>query len=111
MTELVLSPIIGAACEMVKIRLRREGVKGQPSYRIVVADAHSPQGGSFIKILGYYNPLTDPPTIVVEEEETLLWLRRGAQLTQTAAKLLARVNILEKFHQEKKRPAPGGKEE
>ncbi len=111
MTELGLSPIIVAIYEMVKIRLRREGGKSQPSYRLVVADAHDPQDGSFIKILGYYNPLTDPPTIVVAEEETLAWLGRGAQPTKTAAKLLARLNILDKSHQENPKPAPGGNEE
>ncbi|HUS04103.1 MAG TPA: 30S ribosomal protein S16, partial [Dehalococcoidia bacterium] len=45
---------------MVKIRLRRVGVKHKPSYRIVVADSRSPRDGRFIEIVGHYNPLTDP---------------------------------------------------
>ncbi|MDQ2831870.1 MAG: 30S ribosomal protein S16, partial [Chloroflexota bacterium] len=44
----------------VKIRLRRVGAKKQPSYRVVVADSHSPRDGRFIEIIGFYNPRTKP---------------------------------------------------
>ena len=54
---------------MVKIRLRRVGAKGQPSYRLVVADVRAPRDGAFIAILGHYNPLTDPETVVIDEEK------------------------------------------
>ena len=82
---------------MVKIRLRRTGAKKRPSYRLVVADARAPRDGAFINIIGHYNPLTDPETIVIDEEEALHWLRRGAQPTATAARLLSKAGILEKF--------------
>ena len=82
---------------MLKIRLRRVGAKKQPSYRVVVADARAPRDGAFINIIGHYNPLTDPETIVVKEEKALYWLKQGAQPTATTARLLTKVGIMEKF--------------
>jgi len=82
---------------MVKIRLRRVGSKKKPSYRLVIADARAPRDGAFINIIGYYNPLTDPETVVIDEEKALNWLGQGAQPTATAARLLSKVGIMEKF--------------
>ncbi len=82
---------------MVKIRLRRTGAKKKPSYRVVVADSRAPRDGAFINIIGHYNPLTDPETIVIDEEKALAWLRQGAQPTATAARLLSKVGIMDKF--------------
>ena len=82
---------------MVKIRLRRTGAKKKPSYRVVVADSRAPRDGAFINIIGHYNPLTDPETIVIDEEKALAWLRQGAQPTATAARILSKVGIMEKF--------------
>lgn len=81
---------------MVKIRLRRVGAKKKPSYRLVVADVRAPRDGAFIDIIGHYNPLTDPETVVINEERALHWLRQGAQPTDTAARLLAKAGIMEK---------------
>ncbi len=82
---------------MVKIRLRRVGSKKKPSYRLVVADVRAPRDGAYISIIGHYNPLTNPETIDIDEEKALHWLRQGAQPTTTAARLLSKVNITEKF--------------
>ena len=82
---------------MVKIRLRRVGAKKKPSYRLVVVDSRAPRDGKFISIIGHYNPLTDPETVDIEEEEALKWLRLGAQPTATAARLLSKMGIMEKF--------------
>ena len=82
---------------MVKIRLRRVGAKNRPSYRLVVADSRSPRDGAFIAVIGHYNPLTDPETVVIDEEKAVNWLREGAQPTATAARLLAKVGIMDKF--------------
>ena len=82
---------------MVKIRLRRVGAKNRPSYRLVVADSRAPRDGAFINIIGHYNPLTDPETVVIDEEKALHWLRQGAQPTATAARLLSKIGIMEKF--------------
>ncbi len=73
---------------MVKIRLRRVGAKKQPSYRIVVADARSPRDGRFIEAIGFYNPRTEPETVVIKEERALHWLSVGAQPTEPVLRLL-----------------------
>jgi small subunit ribosomal protein S16 len=78
---------------LLKIRLRRTGAKKQPSYRVVVAQSTAPRDGTFIEILGYYNPLTDPSTFKVNEERTREWLKNGAQPTERVAKLLAKSGI------------------
>ena len=82
---------------MVKIRLRRVGAKKRPSYRLVVADVRAPRDGRFIAIIGHFDPLTDPETVVIDEEKALSWLRQGAQPTATAARLLSKAGIMEKF--------------
>jgi len=82
---------------MVKIRLQRVGAKKIPSYRLVVADSRAPRDGAFISIIGHYNPLTEPETVVIDEEKALYWLRQGAQPTATAARLLSKAGIMEKF--------------
>jgi small subunit ribosomal protein S16 len=80
---------------LVKIRLRRTGAKKQPSYRLVVADSRAPRDGAFIAVIGHYNPLTNPETIVIDQEKALGWLKQGAQPTDTAARLLAKAGIIE----------------
>ena len=82
---------------MLKIRLRRVGAKKKPSYRLVVADIRAPRDGAFIDIVGHYDPLTDPETIVVKEEKALHWLNQGAIPTNTTARLLDKAGVLEKF--------------
>jgi small subunit ribosomal protein S16 len=82
---------------MLKIRLRRIGAKKKPSYRLVVADSRSPRDGAFVDIIGHYDPMTDPETIVVKEDKALHWLSQGAQPTDTTARLLGKAGILEKF--------------
>ena len=81
---------------MLRIRLSRVGKKKQPSYRLVVADSRAPRDGAFVKIIGHYNPRTQPATLVVKEEEAVEWLRRGAQPSETAAKLLTRIGVMER---------------
>ncbi len=83
---------------MVKIRLRLVGAKHRPSYRVVVADSRAARNGAFISIIGHYNPLTDPETVVINEEQALHWLNQGAQPTATTARLLSKTGILEKFN-------------
>ena len=82
---------------MVKIRLRRMGAPKKPSYRVVVADSHSPRDGAFISIIGRYDPLTEPETFVIEEAAALDWLRKGAQPTETVARLLKKAGIMDKL--------------
>jgi small subunit ribosomal protein S16 len=82
---------------MLKIRLRRAGAKGEPSYRVVVADSRAARDGAFVEIIGHFNPRTEPETIVIKEERALHWLSQGAQPTDTTARLLGKAGILEKF--------------
>lgn len=82
----------------VKIRLKRMGKKKAPFYRIVVADSRSPRDGKIIENLGTYNPLTNPAEITVKEEETLNWLSKGAQPTDTVRNILSKTGVMEKFH-------------
>lgn len=82
---------------MVKIRLRRVGLKGQPSYRIVVADKESPRDGRFLEILGFYNPRSTPVTINVKEERVYDWMSKGAQPTESVAQLFKTNGLLDRF--------------
>lgn len=81
---------------MLRIRLRRVGKKKQPAYRLVVADSKAPRDGAFVEIIGHYNPLTEPATLVIDEEKARSWLGKGAQPSEAVAKLLARQGIIEK---------------
>jgi small subunit ribosomal protein S16 len=89
---------------MVKIRLRRVGARNSQSYRLVVADSRSPRDGAFINIIGHYNPLTEPETVVIDEEKALHWLQQGAQPTATVNRLLSKAGIMEKFKTIKEKP-------
>ena len=82
---------------MVKIRLQRVGTKKKPAYRVVVADSRAPRDGAFIEIIGHYDPLANPATIVIKQERALEWLRRGAQPTQTVAALLGKAGVSDKL--------------
>jgi small subunit ribosomal protein S16 len=93
---------------MVRIRLRRTGKKGQPSYRVVVADSESPRDGRFIENIGHYNPRTNPPTISIDADRALYWLSQGAQPSDSAATLLRKEGILARFEAIKQgAPDPG----
>lgn len=73
---------------MVKIRLRRTGATKKPSYRVVVTDSRSPRDGRFIEIVGYYNPLTEPPTVQIDEAKVRSWVAQGAQTSATVTRLM-----------------------
>ena len=73
---------------MLRIRLRRVGKKKQPSYRVVVADARSPRDGRFVDKVGVYNPLTDPPTVNIDQEKLESWIKKGAVPSESVQKLL-----------------------
>jgi small subunit ribosomal protein S16 len=66
----------------------RMGKKKQPTYRVVAADSRSPRDGRFIEIVGHYDPRRDPSVIKIDNDKAAAWLRKGAQPTETVAKLL-----------------------
>ena len=78
----------------VKIRLKRMGKKRHPIYRIVVADSRAPRDGRFIEEIGYYNPMTEPADIKIDEEKAKKWLGNGAQPTNTVKTLFKKTGIL-----------------
>ena len=73
---------------MLRIRLRRVGAKKHPSYRIVVADSRAPRDGSFVDQGGHYDPMTDPPTIVLDDEKVKDWISKGAQPSDPVQRIL-----------------------
>ena len=79
---------------MVKIRLKRMGANKKPFYRIVVADSRYPRDGRFIEEIGYFNPITEPETVKIDEEKANKWLATGAQPTDTVKRLLKKAEIL-----------------
>lgn len=79
---------------MIKLRLRRMGAKKRPSYRIVAADSKSPRDGRFIEAVGFYDPITDPATVRIDEERAKHWLSVGAQPTDTVRHLFVRAGLL-----------------
>jgi small subunit ribosomal protein S16 len=80
---------------VLRIRLRRVGKKKQAMYRIVVADSRSPRDGAFVENLGYYHPLDNPSTIVLDQERARHWLGKGAQPSDRVAKILAVQGVAE----------------
>lgn len=79
---------------MVKIRLMRMGMKGAPSYRVVIADVNSPRDGRIIENIGWYNPLTEPSSINIDVERAKYGLGVGAQPTDSVRSLLERIGVL-----------------
>ncbi|MCR5456750.1 MAG: 30S ribosomal protein S16 [Clostridiales bacterium] len=79
----------------VKIRLRRIGAKKAPVYRVVVADSRSPRNGRFVEEIGYYNPMTDPAEVKIDVEKAKVWIKNGAQPTETVKALLKKAGMTE----------------
>jgi small subunit ribosomal protein S16 len=87
---------------MVRIRLRRIGLKGQPSYRIVAADKESPRDGRFLEILGFYNPRTEPATLTVKEDRVFHWMKNGALPTESVEQIFKTAGTLDRWERFKK---------
>ena len=78
----------------VRIRLTRVGATKQPSYRVVVTDGRSARDGRSIETLGHYNPRTEPVEFQVDADKAKAWLAKGAQPSDTVARLLREQGIL-----------------
>ena len=79
---------------MVKIRLKRMGMKKKPFYRVVVADERASRDGRFIDELGYYNPVSNPVELKIDAEKVQQWIKNGAQPTDTVRGLLKKGGLL-----------------
>jgi small subunit ribosomal protein S16 len=87
---------------MVRIRFRRIGLKGQPSYRIVAADKEAPRDGRFLEILGFYNPRTEPSTVNIKEDRVYHWMKNGALPTESVEQVFKSVGVMDRFERFKK---------
>ena len=87
---------------MVRIRLRRIGLRGQPTYRVVAADKESPRDGRFLEILGVYNPRTDPATIHLKEDRIYHWMKNGALPSDSVAQVFKSAGVLDRYERFKK---------
>ncbi len=79
-----------------RIRLRRVGRKGHPSYRVVVADRQAPRDGRSVETLGHYDPMTNPATIQVNAERARHWLSQGATPSETVRSLFKKAGVYQK---------------
>ena len=82
---------------MVRLRLRRIGLRGQPTYRIVAADKESPRDGRFLEILGVYNPRTQPATIHIKEDRVYHWMKNGALPTESVEQVFKSAGLMERW--------------
>ena len=72
----------------VRIRLARQGAKKKPFYRIVVANSESRRDGSFLEIVGTYNPVANPAEVTLKQERVEYWLGEGAKPSDTVKSLM-----------------------
>jgi len=72
----------------VSIRLRREGSKNRPYYRVVVTDSRSPRDGKFIEILGTYDPKQTGQNSSFSVERAEYWISKGARPSDTVRSLI-----------------------
>ena len=81
---------------MLRIRLRRVGKRGKPSYRIVVADVRAPRDGAYLEWIGNYDPMADPPAVTIKRDRAEEWLSKGAQPSDAVKRILQWQDILER---------------
>ena len=81
---------------MVKIRLKRMGMKKKPFYRVVIAEESAPRDGRFIEEIGWYNPMVSPAEMKIDGERAKYWMTCGAQPTDTVRILLKKAGVIEK---------------
>jgi small subunit ribosomal protein S16 len=74
----------------VIIRLRRDGAKNSPYYRIVVADKHSPRDGKFLELIGTYDPKKKEDNSTVKLDRVDHWVKNGAKPSDTVRSLIKR---------------------
>ena len=75
---------------MLSIRMRRTGSKKRAHYRVVVTEGRTPREGSFVEILGTYNPRTKPATVEIDKARVEHWISKGARPSDSVRTLLAR---------------------
>lgn len=81
-----------------RIRLQRHGKKGKAFFHLVAADSRAKRDGKFIEKLGTYNPVANPAVIEINFENTLAWVQKGAEMSETARAILSYKGVLHKNH-------------
>ncbi len=84
----------GSATVAVRIRLTRVGSTKQPAYRVVVTDGRSARDGRSIETIGHYNPRSNPVEVKIDAEKATAWMAKGAQPSDTVARLFRQTGIL-----------------
>lgn len=72
----------------VSIRLRREGAKNRPFYRVVVADKRAPRDGKFLEVIGNYDPRKTGENYQIKLDRAEYWVKNGAQPSETVASII-----------------------
>lgn len=75
---------------MLAIRMRRVGSKKRPFFRVVVAESAAAREGSFVEVLGHYDPRTRPAKVEIDRERVNYWISKGAKPSDTVRSLMAR---------------------
>jgi small subunit ribosomal protein S16 len=75
---------------MLMIRLARVGARKQPHYRVVVIEKDRARNGRSVEVVGTYNPRTEPASFELKRDRIAYWTGKGAQLSETVAKLLSK---------------------
>lgn len=99
---------------MLKIRFSRTGKKGQPSFRIIVAEHTAPIKGKHVEIIGTYLPARQPKVVMIKKERVEHWISKGAQPTDSVAALLKKEGYsgMDRFLEPRdKQRKPKGEEE
>jgi small subunit ribosomal protein S16 len=73
---------------LLRIRLTRMGAKKKPFYRVVVMERRERRDGSFVEIVGHYDPTKNPPIVELNMDRVSHWLACGAQPSETVHSLL-----------------------
>ena len=81
-----------------RIRLQRHGKKGKAFFHLVAADSRAKRDGRFIEKLGTYNPVANPAVIDINFDNTLAWVQKGAEMSETARAILSYKGVLHKNH-------------
>jgi len=79
---------------LLRIRLTRMGAKKKPFYRVVVTERRQARDGSFVEIVGHYNPGTNPPSVELDRERLTHWMSKGARPSETVSSLLKKAQAV-----------------
>ena len=95
----------------VRIRLRRVGAKKKPYYRIVAVDSRVSTRGKILELLGHYGPIENPVKVDIDIEKVDMWVKKGAQLSDTVRSILNKAKKPQEQEKVEKKPIVEGKEE